>query len=254
MNNKALSVHEVAELTGITNRTLHYYDEIGLLKPSIVTEAKYRLYTNDDLARLQEILFYREVGFALKEISTLMAAEMYTREEALKRQIQILEAKKERIGALIELVEGRIAGKQEITFEAFSKSKIIELQAKFRSEIIERWGNSKYYEEFEKVFSKKTQKIQQEIWLDFLSWSQVFFEKLSEYKNPGCSDVQDMVMEWQEYISEHFYKCDNQLLSYLGELYISDERFSNYINRFGKNSLANFFNEAIKIFCSGSNK
>jgi len=253
MNNKPLSVHEVAELTGITNRTLHYYDEIGLLKPSIVTETKYRLYTNDDLARLQEILFYREVGFALKEISGLMAAEMYTREEALERQIQILEAKKERIEALIELVEGRIAGKQEITFDAFSKSKIIELQTQFRSEVIERWGNSKFYEEFEKVFSQKTQKIQQETWLAFLSWSQAFFEKLFEYENPGCSEVQLFVQEWQEYISENFYRCSNEMLLYLGELYTSDERFSGFINRFGKNNLANFFYDAIKIFCSNLN-
>ena len=68
MNEKAKTVHEVAKLTGITARTLHYYDEIGLLKPSIITEAKYRQYTDDDLTRLQEILFFREVGFALKEI------------------------------------------------------------------------------------------------------------------------------------------------------------------------------------------
>ena len=62
MNEKAKTVHEVAKLTGITARTLHYYDEIGLLKPSIITEAKYRQYTDDDLTRLQEILFFREVG------------------------------------------------------------------------------------------------------------------------------------------------------------------------------------------------
>ena len=68
MNEKPMAVHEVVNLTGITARTLHYYDEIGLLKPSIVTETKYRLYTEDDLSRLQEILFFREVGFALKEI------------------------------------------------------------------------------------------------------------------------------------------------------------------------------------------
>lgn len=66
MNEKPMAVHEVVNLTGITARTLHYYDEIGLLKPSIVTETKYRLYTEDDLSRLQEILFFREVGFALK--------------------------------------------------------------------------------------------------------------------------------------------------------------------------------------------
>ena len=68
MNEKAKTVHEVAKLTGITARTLHYYDEIGLLKPSIITEAKYRQYTDDDLTRLQEILFFREVGFALDYI------------------------------------------------------------------------------------------------------------------------------------------------------------------------------------------
>ena len=71
MNEKPLTVHEVVNLTGITARTLHYYDEIGLLKPSIVTEAKYRLYTDKDLCRLQEVLFFREVGFALKEIKKL---------------------------------------------------------------------------------------------------------------------------------------------------------------------------------------
>ena len=72
MNEKAKTVHEVAKLTGITARTLHYYDKIGLLKPSIITEAKYRQYTDDDLTRLQEILFFREVGFALKEIKELL--------------------------------------------------------------------------------------------------------------------------------------------------------------------------------------
>ena len=65
MNNKPMTVHEVATLSGITIRTLHYYDEIGLLKPTMLTDAKYRLYTEDDLSRLQEILFFREVGFVI---------------------------------------------------------------------------------------------------------------------------------------------------------------------------------------------
>ncbi|OJT89228.1 MerR family transcriptional regulator, partial [Clostridioides difficile] len=71
MNKKPLTVHEVVNLTGITARTLHYYDEIGLLKPSIVTEAKYRLYTDTDLCRLQEVLFFRGGRFALKRLKLL---------------------------------------------------------------------------------------------------------------------------------------------------------------------------------------
>ena len=100
MNEKAKTVHEVAKLTGITARTLHYYDEIGLLKPSIITEAKYRQYTDDDLTRLQEILFFREVGFALKEIKELLDSPHYVRSEALERHVLILEAQKERIGVV----------------------------------------------------------------------------------------------------------------------------------------------------------
>ena len=99
------SIREVAEMTGVSTRTLRYYDEIGLLKPSIITEAKYRQYTDDDLTRLQEILFFREVGFALKEIKELLDSPHYVRSEALERHVLILEAQKERIEALISLVK-----------------------------------------------------------------------------------------------------------------------------------------------------
>ena len=134
MSKKPMTVHEVVNLTGITTRTLHYYDEIGLLKPSIVTDAKYRLYTDDDLCRLQEILFFREVGFALKEIKSLLHSPCYSRTEALEKHLSILEAQKERIDGLIALVEADLNGTKEISFSAFSNSKVLELQTKYREE------------------------------------------------------------------------------------------------------------------------
>ena len=78
------------------------------------------------------------------------------------------------------------------------------------------------------------------------------FEKLAQFQDqsPACQEVQQIVKEWQQYISESFYKCDNQILLYLGQLYISDERFSNYINGFSNGNLASFFSEAINIFCA----
>ena len=204
MNEKAKTVHEVAKLTGITARTLHYYDEIGLLKPSIITEAKYRQYTDDDLTRLQEILFFREVGFALKEIKELLDSPHYVRSEALERHVLILEAQKERIEALISLVKDTINGNKEIKF--------------------------------------------------FYSMARNIFEKLAMYENSPAesSEVQAIVHEWQQYISEHFYECNKQILSNLGVLYITDERFTTFINRFSSGNLAAFFNEAIQIFCRGS--
>lgn len=247
-----MTVHEVATLSGITIRTLHYYDEIGLLKPTMLTDAKYRLYTEDDLSRLQEILFFREVGFALKEIKELLNSPYYNRSEVLKKQLAILEAQRERIDALVKLVKAEISGEQDNSFSAFSHSKIVELQESFRAEILEKWGKTHSFKEFEAAFSTKSKKIQNEEMERFLSMAQTIFEKLALYEtqSPACKEVQQIVQAWRDYISEHFYSCNKEMLSYLGQLYISDEGFSSYINRFGCGNLANFFNEAIKIYCS----
>lgn len=252
MSHKTMTVHEVANLTGITIRTLHYYDEIGLLKPAIVTDSKYRLYTDDDLCRLQEILFFREVGFALKEIKSLLNSPNYNRTKALKQHLAILQAQKERIDALISLVQEEIKGAAEVLFAPFSNSKVLELQEKYREEILERWGNTDSFKEYEITFSSKDRKMQNEQLEAFYSIAQSTFEKLALYegKSPNCQEVQEIVKEWQDCISAHFYKCDTQMLSYLGQLYVTDERFSNYINRFGTGDLASFLNKAIEVFCS----
>ena len=254
MNEKAKTVHEVAKLTGITTRTLHYYDEIGLLKPSIITEAKYRQYTDDDLTRLQEILFFREVGFALKEIKELLDSPHYVRSEALERHVLILEAQKERIEALISLVKDTINGNKEIKFSAFSNAKILELQSQFQEEVLEQWGNTESFREYKTMFSSHSKQIQEKEIESFYSMARNIFEKLAMYENSPAesSEVQAIVHEWQQYISEHFYECNKQILSNLGVLYITDERFTTFINRFSSGNLAAFFNEAIQIFCRGS--
>lgn len=251
MNHKPMTVHEVAGLTGITIRTLHYYDEIDLLKPTIVTNAKYRLYTDNDLNRLQEILFFREIGFALKEIKHLMNSPNYNRTEALKKHLDILMAQRERINALIDLVRSRINGENAITFSAFSNTKVLELQAQFREEILDRWGDTDIFKEFEEMFSSKARKQQNEQMDTLYDMAYSTFEKLAVYENdkPDCHEVQEIVQEWQNYISEHFYKCDKERLSYLGQLYVTDERFSDFINGFGNSDLAAFFSKAIEIFC-----
>ena len=252
MSDRRMTVHEVADLTGITIRTLHYYDEIGLLKPTMVTDSKYRLYTDDDLSRLQEILFFREVGFALKVIKRLLASPNYDRTEALKRHLDILQAQKERIDALISLIKTEIEGNPVSSFAPFSDTKVLELKEKYRSEVLERWGDTHSFKEYEAAFLSQPKEGQRNQLERFLSVSKDTFKKLARFQNqsPACQEVQQIVKEWQQYISESFYKCDNQILLYLGQLYISDDRFSNYINGFGSGNLASFFSEAINIFCA----
>lgn len=123
MNKRTMAVHEVAALTGITARTLHYYDEIDLLKPSIITKAKYRQYTDEDLSKLQEILFFREVGFALKEIKELLNTPNYNRTDVLNKHLVILEAQKERINALIALVKKKLREQKNLHFLHFQTKK-----------------------------------------------------------------------------------------------------------------------------------
>lgn len=256
MNDRRMTVHEVAELTGITIRTLHYYDEIGLLKPTTVTVSKYRLYTDDDLNRLQEILFFREVGFALKDIKILLSSPHYDRKAALTRHLDILKAQKERIEALIALVKAEISGKQSLSFEPFSNVKAQELKEKYRAEVLERWGNTAIFKDYENSFLSQSPKDQSNHIESFRFASRATFKKLAQYQeqSPSCREVQRLVKEWQQYISATFYKCDNQMLLYLANLYVTDERFSNYINSYGSNDLASFFSQAIKIFCKKTRK
>lgn len=248
-----MTVHEVAKLTGITNRTLHYYDEIGLLPPSIVTETKYRIYTNEDLGRLQEILFFKEIGFSLKEIKELLSCSFYNREEALTNHLKILELKKKRIDKLIGLVNDTISGTSSFSFEAFSDHEILEAQAKFRKEVTEKWSATAEHKFFSHFFSEHTERERADKWNDLIIQSQSLFGRLAEYASlsPALPKVQDLVQEWKDYISENFYPCSFEMLSYLGELYISDDRFSEYIDRFGT-GLSAFFQKAIKHYCENN--
>lgn len=252
MKHNKMTVHEIANHTGITIRTLHYYDEIGLLRPSIVTGANYRIYSEYDLDKLEQILFYREIGFSLKEIKVLLDAPVHTRQEALQHHLELLDLKKKHLDELIELVKETLSGKREHPFSVISSAELLKQQQTYRDETIERWGSTPEYREFSHLYSKKNQEERGTQWNDFLTYSQDFFERLAEYESesPVADAVQTSISEWQDYLSEHFYHCTNEMLLNLGILYEFDERFSAYINRFGSEHLASFFNSAIKAYCA----
>ena len=182
----------------------------------------------------------------------MLSSPNYSRTEALKRHLDILQAQKERIDALISLVKTEIAGNPAPSFTPFSDAKVLELKEKYRSEVLKRWGDTESFKEYETAFLSQPQEKQEDQLKKFRFVSKDTFERLAQFQNqsPACQEVQQIVKEWQQYISESFYKCDNKILLYLGQLYIGAERFSNYINRFGSGNLASFFSEAINIFCA----
>ena len=224
-----MRISEVAKLTGITVRTLHYYDEIGLLKPSEITEAGYRLYSREDLEILQQILFFRELDFPLSQIKELLIQQ------------------RQRIEGLIKLIEKRIEGDNNMSFKEFDMNEIEENKKKYAKEVKERWGTSKAYEESE----KKTSSYNKEKWGDINQETSEIFKGFAELRNsdPGSEEVQELVRRWQKYITDNFYTCTNEILSGLGLMYVEDERFKENLDKNGEGT-AKLMEEAIKIYCS----
>ena len=140
------TVNEVSKLTGISVRTLHHYDEIGLLKPTSVTEAGYRLYDDTSLERLQHILLFKELQFPLKDIKAILDSSDFDRNKALEQQIELLTMKKEHLENLITFARGiKLLGVRYMDFSAFDKKKLDEYAAQAK----ESWGKTDAYKEFE---------------------------------------------------------------------------------------------------------
>ena len=242
-----LQIKEFAELTGVSVRTLHYYDEIGLLKPSFVDEQNgYRFYDENSLERMQEILFYRELDFSLKSIAEILASPNYDKQKALAEQKRLLTIKKARLERLIAALEQ--AEKGEITMSAFDNSEYETARQQYEDEAKQCWGDTDAYKESQ----AKTAGYSKDKWNDVLAGMNGVFAEFAESKNCGESTDSDtsqrLVKKLQDYITENFYHCTDDILAGLGQMYVCDERFKNNIDSHGEGT-AEFVSEAIKIYC-----
>ena len=146
------TISQVAELTGISTRTLQYYDEIGLLKPSELTQSGYRLYDDNALQKLQQILFFKELGFKLKEIKEILEKPDFDRIKAFKRQKELLLLKRNRTDRLIQLLCRLEKGEQSMSFKEFDLSDYIKALEDFKSnstdDVIKHWGSVENFDLF----------------------------------------------------------------------------------------------------------
>jgi len=160
-----MHIREFAQLTGVSVRTLHYYDEIGLLKPSFVDEQNgYRFYDEHSLARMQEILFYRELDFPLRDIAAILSSPEYDKQTALTEQKQLLMLKKERLERLISALDSAMKG-EAITMTAFDNREYEEKRSQYAKEAKEKWGGTAAYKES----AEKTKDYSREKWNEITS-------------------------------------------------------------------------------------
>jgi DNA-binding transcriptional MerR regulator len=240
MTEKLMSVHEVATLTGITARTLHYYDEIGLLKPAKVTEAGYRMYDDAALGRLQNILLFRELEFPLKEIKAILDSPDFDPSEAIAQQIRLLELQYKHLGELIAFTrEIQKKGAAAMNFDVFDKSEI----EKYEEEVKAKWGNTKAYQEYR----QKDITRDKEGYGKLADEMMTMFSELGKLKHlsPDAHEVQEKISALQQFITDHYYVCTDEILRGLGEMYVCDERFKNNIDKAGGTGTADFVRQAI---------
>lgn len=241
---KMRTVNEISKLTGVSVRTLHYYDAIDLLKPTELTPAGYRLYDDTALSRLQTILMFRELQFPLKEIKAILDSPTFDPKEALTQQIKLLELQLKHTKELISFARKiQEKGVNEMNFDAFNKTEL----EQYAAEVKEKWGSTKAYKEYEiKTKGKTDKEIEKTI-----NQLMTLFAEIGSVKQllPTEKVVQDKIKALQKLITENFYTCTDEILKDLSQMYVCDGRFKQNIDKAGGEGTAEFVKQAVFVYC-----
>jgi DNA-binding transcriptional MerR regulator len=225
------SVGQVAGFAGVTVRTLHHYDEIGLLSPGGRSHAGHRRYDDADLDRLQQILFYRELGFPLDEVASLLDDPDADPQEHLRRQHELLAARIAKLQEMAAAVETAMEARKmginltpEEKFEVFGDHD----PEAYEEEAERRWGGTDAYAESQ----RRTASYTKQDWLRFKVESAEWGRRLTALMASGApaesEAAMDLAEEHRGQIVRWFYDCTNEIHCGLAELYVTDERFTRH--------------------------
>ena len=240
------TVHEVSELAHVSVRTLRHYDKIGLLKPSGRSEAGYRLYSDDDLARLQQIMLFRELEFSLADIGAILDSPGFDRDKALDQQIELLELRREHIGNLIGMAKA-LRGREGSTleFEPFDTSKLDEYAEQAKAS----WGKTPQWKEYEDKWAGRPKEEQVAMGKSLMELFVPFGRMSAEGADPSCEEALAQVAKIQAFIAENYYDCTNEILAGLGQAYGSGGDFTRNINAAAGPGAAEFAAAAVRAYC-----
>ena len=241
-----MTVNEVSKLSGVSIRSLHHYDKIGLLPATEVTAAGYRLYDDKALERLQMILLFKELQFPLKDIKEILDDLNFDRSKALEQQIRLLQLRKEHLENLIDLATGikmmGVGKLNKLGFEAFDTRKIDEYAAQAK----EYWGKTDAWKEYEQKSAGRSREeeiiLGERMMTIFAEFGQVID------KGPESEEAQMLVKKLQNYITENFYTCTDEILESLGLIYAGGGDMTDNIDKVGGEGTAGFANEAIEAY------
>lgn len=240
-------VGQVASFAGVTVRTLHHYDEIGLLSPSGRSHAGHRRYDDADLDRLQQILFYRELGFPLDEVAALLDDPDADPQEHLRRQHELLTVRIEKLQKMAEAVEHAMEARKmginltpEEKFEVFGEYD----PDRFDEESRRRWGDTEPYRESQRRVATYTKEDWLRIKAEGAGNTGAFVALMDAGVAPDSESAMDLAEQHRQQISRNFYDCTYEIHTGLAEMYVADERFSSTFEQI-KPGLAGYLRDAI---------
>ncbi len=248
------TTYQVAKMTGITVRTLRYYDQIGLLRPSGYGETRHRFYDADALETLQQILFFRELEFPLAKIAEIIQSPAFDRQKALEMQMDFLEKKAERYQKLSRLafdtlcsMRGERTMENYELFDGFDTEKMLAEQKQYEEEVRNRWDSTEAY----KVSRQRSSSYTKEDWIRINEAQQANMNTLvdcfTEEMPVDSARVQEVVENARLHIDRYFYPCPPEMMSGLGEMYIDDPRFKETYDKMG-DGLAQYYHDAIQVY------
>jgi len=242
-----LTVSQLARLAGVTNRTLHYYDEIGLLHPTSYGDNGYRYYSEDALLRLQQILFYRELGFSLEQIKSILDRPDFDLLLALEGHKHALQERLERTHRLIDTVDKtilHIRGKINMDKKDFYSGFDEEKQKRYEQEVRQRWGDEAMAKT--KNWNAYTPEEKNDILAEGYEINMGIVANMDKgYASP---EVQYWIGRWHQAINTHFYECSLEIFEALGHGYVQDSEFTAFYENIHP-GLAAFMEQAMTHYC-----
>jgi DNA-binding transcriptional MerR regulator len=234
----------MSKRTGVSVRTLHHYDQIGLLKPTEVTEAGYRLYDDTALDKLYMVLVYRELGLPLNEIGSILDAPDYDRNRVLEHQINLMQERVEKLQNRISFARGMLMlGGKYMDFEGFDPKRMDEYSQ--QAKVL--YGKTDAYKEFQQKQKSRTKEQEKDLGAQVME----LFAKLGKMRPcaPDSEEAQNWAKELQAFFTEHYYTCTPQILRGLAESYAGGGSMTENIDKAGGEGTGAFAKQVIDEYC-----
>jgi len=248
MNSMGYTINQLAKLAGVSVRTLHHYDAIGLLQPSYRQPNGYRQYNQAQLTRLQQILFFRELDFPLADIQRMLTSPYFDPVIALEDQKKLIQLKRARLNKLLRTITTTITHMnnnstqdQNEMYDVFKDEDV----EQYQDEVKQRWGNTAAYAQSQARVSTMTKQEMEQLKADGKKHTQALADAMP--KGIAHPDVQALIAQSHKGVNV-FYDCNLEMFRHLGKMYVEDPRFTAYYEKCAP-GLAQFVHEAIDYYC-----